>query len=167
LGPQGNVAAGQINAIDGPLGLELAVTNPTRTSGGALAQKSAVNDDDRKRLHAQLLDQLKGNALGAIQYQLSPAEFLAPDSIAAADEIAATYDRGSGEQADTLQLTLRVAFTGLVIANSPAQQVAQAALAAQVPAGQNLVPESETFVRENNTETAADGRLHFNVAAAG
>src|SRR5262249_23770552 len=45
--------------------------------------------------------------------------------------------------------------------------VAQAALAAQVPPGQNLVPESETFVRENNTQTASDGRVHFSVDAAG
>src|SRR5262249_21557073 len=54
-----------------------------------------------------------------------------------------------------------------VMSNGPAQQVAQAALMAQVPAGQNLVPESETFVRENDTQTAADGRVRFKVDAAG
>jgi hypothetical protein len=167
LGPVGNVAAGQINAIDGPLGLELAVTNPTPTGGGARSQRAAVSDDDRARLHAQLLAQLNSDALGAIQSQLGPAEFLATDSITVTHELAQTYDRAVGEQADALQLTLRAAFTGLVIAASPAQQVAAAALAAQVPRGQSLVPGSATFVRENNLATGPDGLAHFSIDAQG
>jgi len=149
------------------LGLELAVTNPGATTGGARSQKAAVSADDRTRLHDQLLEQLKGDALNAIQSQLGPSEFLAADSIAIAGEVAQTYDRAVGEQAEALQLTLRVAFTGLVIANSPAQQVAQAALATQVPRGQALVPGSETYVRETNLQTGADGRARFSVDAQG
>jgi hypothetical protein len=167
LGPVGNVAAGQINAIDGPLGLELGVTNPGPTSGGARAQKASVSANDRTRLHDKLLAQLKGDALNAIQSQLGPSEFLAADSIAVANEVAQTYDRAVDEQADALQLTLRVAFTGLVIANSPAQQVAQAALAAQVPRGQSLVAGSETYVRETNLQTGADGLVRFSIDAKG
>jgi hypothetical protein len=167
LGPVGNVAAGQINAIDGPLGLELAVTNPAPTIGGARSQKAAVSDDDRARLHTQLLDQLKGDALDAIQSQLGPAEFLATDSITVTSEIAQTYDQAVGEQAEALQLTLRASFTGLVIASSPAQQVAQAALEAQVPRGQSLVPGSETFVRETNLATGLDGLARFSIDASG
>lgn len=167
LGPAGNVAAGQINAIDGPLGLELAVTNPGPTNGGARSQKSSVSAEDRTRLHDQLLGQLKGDALNAIQSQLGPSEFLAPDSISIANEVAHTYDRAVGDEADVLQLTLRVAFTSLVIANSPAQQVAQAALAAQVPNGQALVPGSESYVREPNLQTGADGLARFSVDAQG
>ncbi len=167
LGPVANVAAGQINAIDGPLGLELAVTNPAPTGGGARSQKSAVSDDDRARLHTQLLAQLQGDALNAIQSQLGPAEFLATDSITVTDELAQTYDRSVGEQADALQLTLRAAFSGLVIANTPAQQVAAAALAAQVPRGQSLVPGSESYVRETNLTTGADGLARFSIDAQG
>ena len=167
LGPVGNVAAGQINAIDGPLGLELAVTNPAPTNGGARSQKAAVSDDDRARLNKQLLDLLEGDALNAIQSQLGPAEFLATDSITVTSELAQTYDRSVGEQADALQLTLRAAFTGLVIAAGPAQQVAAAALAAQVPRGQSLVPGSETFVRETNLVTGPDGLARFSIDAQG
>jgi hypothetical protein len=167
LGPVGNVAAGQINAIDGPLGLELAVTNPAPTNGGARSQKASVSADDRARLHEQLLQQLKGDGLNAIQSQLSPAEFLAADSVVVANEVAQTYDRAVGEQADAVQLTLRVAFTGLVIANNPAQQVAQAALTGQVPRGHALLIGSETYVRENNTRTGPDGRVRFSIDAAG
>jgi hypothetical protein len=166
LGPGGNVAAGQINAIDGPLGLELAVTNPAPTSGGARSQKPAVSADDQARLHDQLLAQLQTDALNTIQGQLGPAEFLATDSLTVTRELARTYDQAAGEQADALQLTLRVAFTGLVIADSPAQQVAQAALAAQVGRGQMLVPGSSSFVRETNLQTGPDGRARFSVDAS-
>jgi len=167
LGPVGNVAAGQINAIDGPLGLELAVTNPAPTIGGARSQKAAVSARDQTRLHDQLLTQLQTDALNAIQSQLEPSEFLATDSITVTNEVARTYDQAVGEQADALQLTLRVAFTGLVIADSPAQQVAQAALAAQVPRGQSLMPGSASFVRETNLQTGADGRARFSIDASG
>ncbi len=167
LGPLGNVAAGQINAIDGPLGLELAVTNPVPTIGGARSQKASVSADDRTRLHDQLLGQLKLSALNALESQLGPAEFLATDSIAVANEVALTYDRAVGEQADALQLTIRVGFTGLVIAASPAQQVAQTALQAQVPPGQSLAPGTASFVRETNLQTGADGRAHFSIDADG
>jgi hypothetical protein len=167
LGPVGNVAAGQINAIDGPLGLELAVTNFAPTNGGARSQKAAVSTDDQTRLHDQLLTQLHTDALNAIQAQLGPSEFLATDSITVTNEVARTYAQAVGEQAEALQLTLRVAFTGLVIADSPAQQVAQAALAAQVPRGQVLLPGSASFVRETNLQTGPDGRASFSIDAAG
>ena len=167
LGPAGNVAPGQINAIDGPLGLELAATNATATSGGARSQKASVSADDRARLHNQLLQQLQVNALSALQAQVSPGEFLAPDSVAVANEVAQTYDLAVGEQANTVQLTLRVAFTGLVIANRPAQQVAQTALLALVLRGQALLPGSENYVREVDTHTGADGRVSFNIDARG
>jgi hypothetical protein len=167
LGPVGNVAAGQINAIDGPLGLELGVTNPASTNGGARSQKASVSAADRTRLHDQLLQQLNGVALDAIQNQLSSSEFLAPDSVVVANEVAQTYDRAVDEQADALQLTLRVAFTGLVIANAPAQQVAQAALVAQVPSRHTLLTGSESYVRENNMQTGPDGRVRFSIDASG
>ena len=161
------MAPGQINAIDGPLGLELAATNATATSGGARSQKASVSADDRARLHNQLLQQLQVNALSALQAQVSPGEFLAPDSVAVANEVAQTYDLAVGEQANTVQLTLRVAFTGLVIANRPAQQVAQTALLALVLRGQALLPGSENYVREVDTHTGADGRVSFNIDARG
>ena len=167
LGPAGNVAAGQINAIDGPLGLELAVTNPAATSGGARSQKVAVSADDQARLHDQLLAQLQTDALNAVQAQLGPAEFLATDSITVTNEVARTYDQAVGEQTEALQLTLRVAFSGLVIADSPAQQVAQTALAAEVPRGQALLPGSASFVRETNLQTGSDGRARFSIDASG
>ena len=81
LGPSGNVSGGQINAIDGSLGLQLAVTNPSPTTGGGLSQAPAVTAADRERVRAELLTRLQAEAMSALEGQLAPGEFLAADSV--------------------------------------------------------------------------------------
>jgi hypothetical protein len=165
-GPSGNVSAGLVNHIDGPLGLQLAVTNPAATTGGTLTQRAAVTEADRGQLRAKLLAELQGQALGAVGAQLQPGEFLAPDSIRVAEIAAETFDRAVGEQADTLRLTLRIVVAALAVSDNHARLVAQAALEAQVPPGEALVGQPQ-FVRDPAITTDADGRVHFTVTVAG
>jgi hypothetical protein len=167
LGPAGNVAAGKINAIDGPLGLQLAVINPSATSGGASAQRPAVTAVDRATLGAEVLAQLQSQAIGAIESQLQPGEFLAPDSVKVASIVAETYDATVGEQAATLSLTLRVAFSGLAANEADALRAAQAALAAAVPAGERLLPGRASYERHPDIALDDGGQLHFSVIAHG
>jgi hypothetical protein len=164
LGPVGNVAAGQINAIDGPLGLSLAVTNPDAASGGAESFKAAVIAADRDRLRQQLLTRLTADALTAVQSQLQPGEFLAADSLTTTETLLETYDYGIGEAADTAHLTLRLAFRALAMTESDARLVAQNALAAQVPEGYALLPGREQFIRADDLATRA-GQPAFTVQA--
>jgi hypothetical protein len=166
LGPVGNVAAGQINAIDGPLGLQLAVTNPGPASGGALAQRPSVTADDQVRVYDQLAAQLQQEAVSAVESQMAPGEFAAAGTVTLADEVARTYENSVGEQSNTVQLTLRLAFTGLAV-NEGLVRVAAAALAKAVPFRQELVPDSAQFVRVAETTRFADGRVSFRVDASG
>lgn len=166
-GPAGNVAPAQINAIDGPLGLQLAVTNLAATAGGAVTQDYAVTLADREQLRAQLLDQLGQTALGTIEAQLQPGEFLANDSVALADAIRESYSHSVGEVTDILTLTLRIAATGLSMNEAEARIVAQAALTEAVPADERLLPEQSQFERDPATRLDAEGRIHFSMAASG
>ncbi|MCC7359320.1 MAG: hypothetical protein IT317_07580 [Anaerolineales bacterium] len=167
LGPIGNVAAGQINAIDGPLGLQVAVTNPAPAAGGGLSLRAAVTAADRERLRQELLRRLETDALSAIVTQLQPGEFLAANQIALADTVAETFDLAEGEQADVLRLTLRLAFTGLVVGEPDAERAAQAALVAAVPAGEALEAGSARFERFSATTLDDAGRAHFTLQASG
>ena len=167
LGPVGNVAAGQINAIDGPLGLELAVTNPAPTSGGARTQRPSVTADDQARVYDQLVTQLEASAEQAVESQVAPGEFAAAGSVLLANEVARTYNYAVGEQSDTVQLTLRLAFTGLAINEGAVRGVAAAALQEAVPFRRTLLPESAQFVRVADTSRFADGRASFRVDASG
>ncbi len=166
-GPDGNVAAGQINAIDGPLGLQLAVTNPNATQGGALAQRAAVTTGDRERLRAQLLTQLQAKALSAIQTQLQPGEFLATNAVTVTGVVAEVYNLSVGEQSDTLQLTLRIAVRGLAISEGAARAVAQRALTMQVAADETLLPQYASYDRLPPLTQDAQGRIHFAITATG
>jgi hypothetical protein len=166
-GPDGNVAPGQINAIDGPLGLQLAVTNPAATQGGALTQRSAVAAIDRINLRAQLLDQLQAKALGAIQTQLQPTEFLVTPSITVTSVVAEVYNLAVGDQADTLELTLRLAAQGLSVNEGDARAAAERALEAQVPPGERLLAGQTSFDRLPEETLDAEGKVHFAVQAAG
>jgi hypothetical protein len=166
-GPAGNVGAGQINAIDGPLGLQLAVTNPAATTGGAVKPAYAVTLTDKQELRAQLLEQLNQTALGTIEAQLLPGEFLAPDSAALADVVAESYSHSVGEVTNIITLTLRIAATGLSMNEADAQMAAQTALAAAVPRGEALLAGRTQFVRGSTTVSDAEGRVHFTVTATG
>jgi hypothetical protein len=166
-GPSGNVAAAQINAIDGPLGTQLAVTNPAPTQGGAVERTAAVTALDRQQLRQQLLTQLQQKALGLIEAQLQPGEFLVADSIRVADVMAETFDKAVGEAGDTVNLTLRVAVTGLVVDENDARLVGHAALDGQVPADSALGPQPLEFVRDPAISLDAEGRAHFTLTASG
>jgi hypothetical protein len=166
-GPASNVGAAQINAIDGPLGTQLAVTNPAPTLGGTVERQAAVTALDRQLAREQLLAELQQKALGLIAAQLQPGEFLADDSIHVADVIAETYDKAAGEVGDTVNLTLRVAVTGLAIDENDARLVVHAALLSQVPEGTDLGPQPLGFEREPATTLDAQGRVHFMITATG
>jgi hypothetical protein len=166
-GLNGNVNAGQINAIDGPLGLQLAVTNPAPTQGGALTLRAAVAEGDREQARAQLRQQLDAKARTALAAQLQPGEFLVTDTITTTQVVAETFNLPVGEQADTLELTLRLAVQGVAISESAARLAGAAALAAQVPPGESLLPERSTFVRSPALAVDGQGRVHFSLVAAG
>ena len=167
LGPAGNVAAGLINAIEGPLGLQLAVTNLAPTTGGAATQQPAVTSADRVRLRRQLLEQLQQEAAVEIENQLQPGQFVAADSIQLARIVEETFDLAVGEQADTVRLTLRIAVTGLVVTENDARLVAHSALAAQAPSGEALISGLEHYARQPDLTVDAEGRVHFTVTATG
>jgi len=166
-GPAGNVTGGQINAIDGPLGLQLSVTNPTPTAGGNATPQAAVTEADRARLHDQLTQQLTQTALGRIEAQLKPGEFLISDSIKVTQVIAETYDQAVGEPANVLHLALRLAVTGIIVKEDDVRLVAETALNGQVPPGSALVSEATHLERSPSATLDDAGRVHFTVTATG
>jgi len=167
LGPAGNVATGLINAIDGPLGLQLAVVNPGPTVGGALTQQPAVTGEDRERLRNEVLARLEGEGLAALAGQLTPGEFLAPDSVTLAETVAQTYDFAVGEPAISLQLTLRLSYTGLVIDDGDARTAAHQVLLATAPEGSDVLLGSEQFERLPEVVSDSAGNAHFALRATG
>ncbi len=166
LGPAGNVRPGLINAIDGPLGLQLAVTNLAPTAGGASTTRAAVAARDRARLRHEVMQRLQSDAHAAIQSNVQPGEFLAADSVSVTRVVAETYTYGAGEQADTVALTLRIAAVGIAVAEADAQLAAEQTLATKVPAGQVLLAGSNAYSRDPELRLDEQGRVHISVTAS-
>ena len=166
-GPSGNVAAHQINAVDGPLALQVAVVNAEATTGGGVEQRAAVTQEDQDRLREQMLAQLEGSALAEIQARLNPSDLLAPESIQISNVLSETYDRFPGEQADSLGLTMRVRAVGLAVDESLARELALRELAGQVGPDQILLSGSEVFSRLTEPVVDAAGRVAFEAMATG
>jgi hypothetical protein len=61
-GRAGNLAAGRIQAIEGPLGVDLTVSNPEPTSGGSDRPGPAPTSRDRDQLRERLLARLQESA---------------------------------------------------------------------------------------------------------
>jgi hypothetical protein len=166
-GAAGNVAAGLINAIDGPLGTQLAVTNPAPTEGGTTQQRAAVAEADRTRLRTLLLAQLQVTAAEAVAAQLQPGEFLVSQTLTVTNVLAETFDHSVGEAADALGLTLRVAASGLAINENLARNVAEAALQTQLPPGATLSAGSLRFERDPALTLDEAGRARFAMRVEG
>ncbi|MBN1287715.1 MAG: hypothetical protein JXB47_20110 [Anaerolineae bacterium] len=169
-GPVGNVGEGLINRVEGPLSVQLAVTNPARTRGGGVALAAAVAKDDYERLRSTLLQQLQQRAYAemlASEYLVGPADFVSVESLAIVLVLDETYSEYIGEPAETLSLDMRVVVQGVVINEPQARQVAYAALADRVGPNSRILDDTLTFMRGDELGVDDDRRVTFLMTATG
>lgn len=141
-GSQGNLAAGRIEAIEGPLGLRLTVQNLESTHGGTDRSTPAPSESDYQALREQLLIKLQENALMELKSQLAPGQRLLDETLRRGAVIEETRQPLPGQPGERLQLAMRVEFEAWAIQEADLQQVAKAALDANRPAGFQPVPNS-------------------------
>ena len=146
-GPIGNVAAGQINRVLDPvLARQVTVINEEPTSGGTVAPAGVVTRADKDRLWAIVLQQIQQKGYSQLLEGLAEQEFIPPESLIVIP-LDAVYDPSlDGEVTDLLSLEMRAVVRGTAIGGQNANQLALAALQAQVPPNYRLDPRSLEFV---------------------
>ena len=164
-GPRGNVAAGLINNLEGPLAVQAAVTNETSTSGGEVKQVAAVTAADRQRAKDELLAQLQQQGYAQLLTQLEPSEFAPIDTAQVTEIIDQTYDHFTGEKAERLKLDLRVEVTATAVDEQVAFQAGQVALDGQLGTTLSILPDTTTFQRNQTITVTAAGRVQFGILA--
>jgi len=165
-GPSGNVGAHLINMIEGPLSLQVGVTNPEPMQGGSVKQVRIVTTADRERLKVILLQQLQQGVYAQLSKQLRQGEFLPAESVAVDHIVTETYDKFVEEEADVLSLEMEVVFRGIAIEEERARVLVRAALEAEVPEGLALVDQSVRYQRGEVTGVE-DGKVSFVMRAFG
>jgi hypothetical protein len=153
-GPQGNLPAGAIDAVEGQLGFQVRASNPDPTTGGAETTASAVSAADRLRLRTALLAELEGRALSEMSEALAPGLTLVPGSLEISQILQEQFDFEVGQPTASLGLLLQVEFSGVVVSTEQVETAAARLLETDMPAGSLVVPDSLLLRRD----PARDGR---------
>lgn len=137
-GPRGNVAAYQINLIEGVVGFAVRVTNPYPIAGAASETVAAVSDADRARAWDVAAQQAMAAAYNGLQALIAADELLPQQELVIQATPKQAYTHLVGEQSPTLGLALRLLVTGQAVKMTDVQAVAYRQLATQLPAGYSL-----------------------------
>ena len=167
-GPTGNVRAGTITQVEGPLSLSLVVANEAPTAGGGSADVGVVTEDDQARLQAELFEQLKQKALELLKERLAPGEFLPPDSVTYL-ALSPTFTPFVGDVSPDLYLSMSIQAVGLAVDTTTGNEMALARLQATMPPGSRLVADSLRYIPGAIVvEDVADPKtISFNMTAEG
>jgi hypothetical protein len=165
-GSRGNVAAGLINTIIGPLENQVTVVNVAPTTGGETRQFAAVTADDQERLLAIVRGQLQALAYTEMLSQVSDNQLIVIETIRIPPDGErrdwTTFSHNIGEITDTLTLEMRAEVTALALDDLFARQIVFAELSAQKPADLLLLPETFQYTRGFVTGIEAGGSITFN-----
>jgi hypothetical protein len=165
-GPAGNVAAQQINRVEGSLGLQLEARNLEPLTGGGVRSAQATTVADQERLRAQTLQQLQALALAEMSARLTESEFLARDSVRVTRILHETYSHFAGEQTDRLTLEIRAELQATAVDETQATGLIYEQLATAVPPGFELLPDSLDFWAGQVIGVDAQGRVSFEMFGA-
>jgi len=156
-GSAGNLPAGKINALQGPIGLRLSANNPSATRGGSDQTGRAPTEQDYRALRDRLITHLQSSAIEEMRALLKPGQRLLEGTVHNRAIVSETREPAEGQPGDQLQLGIQAEFEALTVNEVDLQAVAQAALDANLEKGFQPAPGSLnlTFVTEPRLEQAA------------
>jgi hypothetical protein len=153
-GPQGNLPAGALVAIEGLLGTQLSVSNPEPTSGGTDRLEPIPTQTDRHKLSERLHQALEKTALQEIQGQLDAGDLLIPGSLKLIKILDESYQPADILPSDQLVLSQRLEYQAQYVDAATLDSLAQTVFDANLPAGYSVLP--DTLQLEVLTQPAAD-----------
>ena len=162
-GVAGNLPAGTLNAIDGPLGLKASVDQPDPLTGGTQTSRAAVASADHAAALRMLTEQLLSEAASEIETQRKDGEALSDASLRVTNTLQSEFDRQVGEAADSVGLDLSLEVTALVYQQQDIDDAAALVLAAKLPAGSKVVPDSLAWSLTSSATAAPESlpaRVH-------
>lgn len=139
-GPRGNLASGRLLAIEGPLGIDLRVTNEQPTRGGTLRNVPAVSRADHQALSEQLAETLQQTAIEEFFNSEWGSDLLLTPTPRQVEVVSEEFSAEVGEPADTLELTLRVQYEFQVVPQAALEMLANQALDASLTENYQPLP---------------------------
>jgi len=133
-GPSGNVRAGTVTVVEGPIGLHVTVLNDEDFSGGTEREVRYVTLNDRTVLRTTLMAKVQEKGLAELQRVL-PAEqtVITPSATIVVHD--AVFDHNANEEASILTLRMRATVSVLVVSMENITRLAADHLTAQAREG--------------------------------
>jgi hypothetical protein len=148
-GTAGNLPAGKLGTLEGPLEFSLAVTNPQPTRGGSDRTAPAPTAEDYTRLDNQLVELLRKSALEELESGLKSGDLLLSASPALSQVIEKKVDPPQSQPSDRLAVSARLEFQALVVSGEDLRSLGASILDANLPQG--FQPISGTLEIRNST----------------
>lgn len=109
-GEEGNVAAGIINVVDGPLGLTITVTNPEATSGGNNRRGPGPRESDYTDLRSRLVASLWQSAINELQMSLAKDDYIVSSAPIIRRVLQEQFNPEAPQATNTLSLQMQIEF---------------------------------------------------------
>ncbi len=163
-GAAGNLPADSIHAVEGPLGLQVEVSNPEPTTGGADETRAGVAASDPPAARRLLLEDLTEQASQQIEQDLEQGQALAHSSLQVNTVLSQEYDRQAGQAGDTILVSMRVEFTAWVYSPGEVEDAIRPLVAMTRPEDAQVVPGTLQVEEEMDTPLIWENdRLYFRV----
>jgi hypothetical protein len=164
-GENGNVVAGEIQAIEGPIGLNLKVNNLTPIRGGHNQRSSGVSQNDLITLKQQLQDELRASVIREMESRLTAGDRLIPKTVEIKNVLEERSEPEVNQPGDYLSLSMRVEFSGAYISGADLYSFSSAAMDVALPAGYQPVSGSYQVDGIGIPELKEDQTIHWNISA--
>jgi hypothetical protein len=163
-GRAGNVTAGQIQAVEGNLGLFISINNIEPMQGGSDYSVPIPVDSDYQQLRQRLVQKLQKTALQQLQGMVGKNQHLIPASLQEKKLISEQRDPLDGNPGDRLQLTLQSEYSVWYFTDEDLQVVARNTLDANLMAGYVATPAS-LFVSSLGEPVLSGGSARWDIHA--
>lgn len=164
-GRAGNLEAGTLQAIEGPVGLLAAVDNPEPIRGGGDRTVSGPNENDREQALELLTAHLMLEAETAILDRLQNDVMLFEDSGRASQVLEVVYDPAPGQAGSQLTVKAHIEFSFRAVSTADLTGLAEASLNSEMPQDFQPVVDSLTLAQDTDPQTDEEGvtRWQMNV----
>ncbi len=134
-GTLGNIEKGSIQGIEGPIGLNISVTNAQKFENGTDRKNAAPTDQDLTELEKLVSQALQSSAIEEMQNTAGEGSVVLPQSLKLEKITARIQDPEIGTPSDTISLDTSAEFTGNFVAAEDIQSAARMILDANLPGG--------------------------------
>ena len=164
----GNVDAGMINAIIGPLASRVSVINLAPTAGGETRAVKIVAESDAAHLLNSVRAQLQSLAYEKMQARLTASQLIIIETIQIESERKdwTSYSATVGAVSDELSLSMRAVVSAMAVDDHFGRQIVAARLTAAVPADQQLQKETIAYLRGPLIQQTSPSQVVFSAGGS-